>query len=366
MAQLQNVPSRSKSQEYDERIQQLGPRIRKIFTAPPPDEFSPEGYDLIIIDESQLELRLGAHFTKDPTLNKVYTEKVSIGGSDYWTGDIHAETAKQMGVPRKLAKNLNFGLCYGMSPASFARYAKLYLPGTKTYDVRSAEKYVQNFRHTYAGIFNYHEKIRRRWNEGKRSYLMISGRYRHFSSHAMVSPGTVYNSKIQGSAADVLKVQLWAMDKWIFLNPEFAGLRPLIQVHDEFIFEAPKRISQKSAVALKYTMEHPFFVTDVPLLASAKICQDWSAKDDNNIPEVGVFYAKIDGKDRIFWPGDWKHYLAIESKATQKSCVAMLSPRQKAWARSLFPEQLPIFGKKHAGISIIPIEEYRKRKEENP
>jgi len=280
--------------------------------------------------------------------------------TDEWVYDITVEDDHSF-----VANGLVTHNCYGMSPASFARYAKLYIPGTKTYDVRSAEKYVQAFRHTYAGVFSYHEKLRRRWNEGKRSYLMISGRYRHFPSYARVSPGTVYNSKIQGSAADVLKVQLWAMDKWIFPNPEFAGLRPLIQVHDEFIFEAPKRIAQKSAVALKYAMEHPFFVTDVPLLASAKICQDWSAKDDDNIPEVGVSYAKIDGKDRIFQPGDWERYLAIEGKATQKSCVAMLSPRQKAWARSLFPELLPVFGKKHAGISIIPIEEYRKRKEEN-
>jgi DNA polymerase I-like protein with 3'-5' exonuclease and polymerase domains len=189
MAQLQNVPSRSKPQEYDERIQQLGPRIRKMFVAPPADEFAPEGYDLIVIDLSQLELRLGAHFTKDPTLLSVYRKQVEMGGTIFYIGDIHAETANRMEVPRKLAKNLNFGLMYGMSPKSFARYAQLYYPGTKTYDVDSAEVYVVGFRRTYAGVFNYHEKLRRAWNEGRRSYLMISGRYRHFPKWAPSPPG---------------------------------------------------------------------------------------------------------------------------------------------------------------------------------
>jgi DNA polymerase I-like protein with 3'-5' exonuclease and polymerase domains len=365
MAQLQNVPSRSKPQEYDERIQKLGPRIRKMFVEPPADEFAPEGYSLLVIDLSQLELRLGAQFTKDPTLQAVYSRYVDVGDVRYYIGDIHAETAKRMDVPRKLAKNLNFGLMYGMSPASFARYAQLYLPGTKTYDVRSAEKYVQAFRHTYAGVFNYHEKLRRRWNEGKRAYLMISGRYRHFPSYARVSPGTVYNSKIQGSAADIMKVQLWAIDKWILSNPEFAGLKPLIQVHDEFIFEVPKRIAQKAAVALKYVMEFPFFVTDVPLLASAKVCRTWAAKDDDNIPEVGTFYARIGNKDRTYRPERWKQFLAVEKKATQKSCVAVLTPKQKAWARALLPERTPVFGKRERGVSVMSLEEYKKRKEKS-
>jgi len=689
MAQLQNVPSRSKPQEYDERIQELGPRIRGMFEAPPADEFAPEGYDLIIIDESQLELRLGAHFTKDPTLLSVYKRSVEVDGMLFYIGDIHAETSQKMNVPRKLAKNLNFGLClvsgttiltidgyrpieeikvgdlvmtrtgwrcvtglqrllvnklvtiktatgktvtgtpdhmleryfpsangmaggkgwvemgrlkrgdylvyhgrgyskgsvapkescallgwflsegnysnsrykisqdpkvnpsvakkmdeylgfrwydldgsphisapksvferhlakfgteealnnripksvfslnrrarleilgalwdgdgsvsvtrrraqisyssknrnlledvvhlldsvginsriydydpnltatvgvvgnskvrflksiptvkvvgkryepkkrfdaeekivetftetvepttvhdftvandhsfianglvshncYGMSAVTFAKYAKLYAPGTKTYDVYSAEVYVRAFHNTYAGVFNYHERLRRFWNEGRRSYLMISGRYRHFPKYARVSPGTIYNSKIQGSAADILKVQLWAIDKWILSSEEFAGLRPLIQVHDEFIFEVPKRISQRSAVALKYVMEYPFFPTEVPLLASAKVCQNWSAKDNDAIPEIGTFYARIGGVDRTFTPDQWGQYLAVEKEASQKSCVAMLTSRQREWAKSLLPENIPVFGKRSQGVSIISIDEYRRRKE---
>ncbi len=363
MAQLQNVPSRAKPQEYDERIQKLGPRIRMMFTAPPADEFSPEGYCLIVIDASQLELRLGAHVTKDPTLQTVYKQYIDVDGIRFYIGDVHAETAARMAVPRKLAKNLNFGLFYGMSAATFARYAKLYLEETKTYDLRSAEKYVQGFRNTYAGVFNFHEKLRRRWNDGQRAYILISGRYRHFPTYPHVSPGTIYNSKIQGSAADIMKVQLWAIDKWILSRPDFAGLRPLIQVHDEFIFEAPRRIAQKSAVALKYLMEYPFFVLDVPLLASAKVCQDWAAKDDDNVPEIGTFYARIRGEDRLFGPDQWKDYLAVEKAVEQKSCVAMLTERQESWARSLLPENTPVFGKREKGVRIMSIEEYRKRKE---
>lgn len=364
MAQLQNVPSRSKSSEYDERIQKLGPRIRRFFVPPPPDEFAPEGYKLIVIDKSQLELRLGAHFTKDPTLLSVYRKKVTVGGITFYVGDIHAETAQKMNVPRKLAKNLNFGLCYGMSADSFARYAHLYRPGTKDYDVEAAAKYVTGFHHTYQGVFFYHEKLRRYWYEGRRAFALISGRYRHFSRFRHVSPGTIYNSKIQGSAGDIMKVDLWAMSQWIFSNPEFAGLVPLIQVHDEFVFQVPARIAQKSAVVLKYIMEYPFFQLEVPILTSAKICESWAAKDDDTVPEIGTFYARIDGKDRLFKPSQWSEFLEVEDRATQKSCVAMLTEKQKAWARSKLPTNIPIFGANRRGERIIPMEEYKRRKRE--
>ena len=358
MAQPQNIPSRNKPNEYDDRIQELGPEIRDSFEAP-------EGYVLIVCDLSQLELRLGAHYTHDPTLLGVYRQHEIFEGFTFYTGDPHSETSKRMGVPRKLAKNLNFGLMYGMRAENFARYARLYKPGTKIYDVEAAEKYVTAFHQTYAGVFSYHEDLRRLWWEGRRSFTTLSGRLRHFESYDRVAAGKIYNSKIQGSAADVMKVQMWAFEEFIFNNPEFEGLRPIIQVHDEYVFEVPEAIAQKCAVIVKAFMEFPFFDLDVPLLASAKICKTWKAKDDDNIPEVGTFFANIKGTDgashpTIYRPQDWSKYLEEEKagNVTVKSAVAMLSIQQRAWAKQFIPSDIPSFAPQRGGGRIISLDQY--------
>lgn len=380
MAQLQNIPSRSKDKQYDERIQKLGPAIRQAFRAPPPDDAFPEGYDIIGSDCSQLELRLGAYFTRDPTLMKVYGEKADVGAMTFYTGDIHNETKTRMGVSRKLAKNLNFGLFYGMSADSFARYAQIYLPGTKLYDVESADKFVVQFHSTYCGVFDYHESLRKRWWEGQRSFPTISGRFRHFPRTARVSPGTIYNSKIQGSAADVLKVHLWALSKYVFGRPEFVGLKPLIQVHDEFVFQCPKSTSHKAAVMVKFIMEHPWFDLGLPLLASTKICETWADKDVDAVPEVGVAYARVKTEsgdreeDRTFKPSEWGEYLKLEEedgkkkkdeekRIVRKGAVAMLTPDQKAWARSFLPKVTPMFGKAANAMKFLDLAEFKAKKE---
>jgi len=372
MAQLQNIPSRNKASEYDDRIQKLGPEIRDVFEAP-------EGYVLIVCDLSQLELRLGAHITHDPTLLGVYREHEDFEGYTFYTGDPHSETSRRMGVPRKLAKNLNFGLMYGMRAENFARYARLYKPGTKIYDVAAAERYVNAFHRTYAGVFDYHEELRRSWWEGTRVFSTVCGRLRHFDNYERVAAGKIYNSKIQGSAADIMKVQMWAFMEFIFNQPDFAGLRPVIQVHDEYVFEAPEETAQQCAVMVKFIMEYPFFVMDVPLLASAKICKTWKQKDDDTVPEVGTFFAKVKdptvtekksldelaaaAEPRLFKPTDWEEYLKLEEqdRIVKKSAVAMLSSQQKSWAQTFLSSDLPTFTPQRAK-RIIPLEEYMEER----
>jgi len=374
MAQLQNIPSRNKPNEYDQRIQKLGPEIREIFEAE-------KGHKLIVVDLSQLELRLGAHFTHDPTLLGVYKEDVSFEGFVFYTGDPHAETSKRMGVPRKLAKNLNFGLMYGMMAENFARYARLYKPGTRIYDVDAAEGYVIAFHQTYAGVFAYHEKLRRAWWQGQRAFETIAGRLRHFDSYDKVAAGKIYNSKIQGSAADVMKAQLWAFENFMLPLPEFSTVKPIIQVHDEYLFEVPEDHALKCAVLIKFIMEWPFFSMDVPLLASAKICDNWKQKDDDSVPEVGTFFATVLddptehkkrslkelaelAKPRTFTAANWPEYLELDKQnaVVKKSAVAMLSARQKAWARQYLPENPPVFGRQQAA-KILTFEEFVKEKE---
>ena len=363
MAQLQNIPSRNKPNQYDSRIQKLGPEIRESFEAPP-------GFKLVVCDLSQLELRLGAHFTHDPTLLGVYKELVDHAGFVFYTGDPHAETSRRMGVPRKLAKNLNFGLMYGMMAEAFARYAKIYKPGTLVYDVPVANEYVDTFHHTYSGVFAYHEKLRRMWWQGQRSFTTLSGRLRNFDGYDRIAAGKIYNSKIQGSAADVMKVQLWAFDRFVFNNPEFEGLRLIIQVHDEYLFEVPEEIALKCAVMIKFIMEWPFFQLDIPLLASAKICDTWGQSNDDSVPEVGKFYARVKDDmgqevDLTFSPKTWDRYLKYEEdgRVIKKGAVAMLSEDQKSWARGFLPETPPEFTPQR-GTRIISFEDFLKEKQD--
>jgi hypothetical protein len=231
-------------------------------------------------------------------------------------------------------------------------------------------------------VFSYHEELRQRWWEGGRSFTTISGRLRHFENYEKVAAGKIYNSKIQGSAADVMKVQMWAFNEFVLNQPEFEGLHPVIQVHDEYVFEAPEETAQKCAVMVKFIMEYPFFDVDVPLLASAKICKTWKQKDDDAVPEVGTFFARV--KDptvttkkrldelvqspevtapRIFRPDEWPEYLALEEQGlvTKKSAVAMLSQRQKKWAREFIPSSIPSFTPQRAK-RIIPLEEYMEER----
>jgi len=258
---------------------------------------------------------------------------------------------------------------YGMRAENFARYAKLYKPGTKIYDVPSAERYVNAFHQTYAGVFSFQEGLRRLWWEGHRTFTTLSGRLRHFDSYDRVAAGKIYNSKIQGSAADVMKVQMWAFSEFILNQLEFMGLKPIIQVHDEYVFEAPKETAQQCAVMVKFIMEYPFFILDVPLLASAKICKTWKEKDDDTIPEIGVFFARVkdpasdEDYPRIFKPEQWPEFLALEKQGlvTKKSAVAMLTDKQKKWAKTFIPKELPSFAPQQAK-RIITLEEYAEEK----
>jgi len=351
---LQNIPSKKKPAEYDERIQNLGPRIRWVFKPKP-------GKKLICADLSQIELRITTTVTGDKNLLDVYGQNTVYNGLTYWTGDIHDKTAKALNISRKIAKNLNFGLTYGMGPEKFAVYAKLYKPGTKTYDIEKAKEFKNQFMSFYQGVPDTLDLIdgliNGRDGYPRKNFRMLSGRCRHFQDNEEFFFGTAFNAIIQGSAADVLKVILWKLYEGIILNPEFAGTKLVWQVHDEVGIEVDDAIAEKVAIITKYIMERPWFPLPVPVLASVKICEDWSGKDDDYVPEVGIFYARLSDKgtvtDRIFTSNNWKEFADFEEAAKKdekakkpvneskivlvKPCVAMLTPKQEAMAAAYCP-----------------------------
>lgn len=304
---VQQIPSRKKAKAYDERIQDLGPLIRRAFVSPP-------GKKLIIGDLSQIELRLAAHFTKDYNLLQTYNEFRDYRGIRFYTGDIHANTAKALGVDRKLAKNLNFGLLFGMTGRGFAHYARLFKPGTVEFDVEAGDEFRSQFMGHYLGIPELLSEIRdARENPYfcKEKFRMISGRFRRFPKEDNAFPGKIFNSIVQGSASDIIKVIIWSLDECVVKNPEFEGTEIVLQVHDEIGMYAPDPIARRVAILMKYAMEVAWFRMDVPVLGSVKVCDDWSHKDNDNVPEIGVMPPKESGI---------------------VPCTAMLSKKQRDWA----------------------------------
>jgi len=215
---LQNIPIRTPE----------GRRIRRAFVAPP-------GHVLLAADYSQIELRIMAHLSGDASLLEAFAED----------RDIHQATAAEVlgiGVEdvtaeqRRAAKAINFGLIYGMSAFGLARQL-----GT---DRATAQEYVDRYFDRYPGVKRYMDETRAAARErgyvetvfGRRLYLPdIRSRNRQQQQYAERS---AINAPMQGTAADIIKRAMIAVDDW--LEKERPGARLVMQVHDELVFEVPE------------------------------------------------------------------------------------------------------------------------------
>jgi DNA polymerase-1 len=212
---LQNIPIRTHE----------GRRIRQAFVAPP-------GRRLLAADYSQIELRIMAHLSADPGLLKAFAER----------RDVHEATAAEMfGIApaavtpdqRRAAKAINFGLMYGMS--AFGLAARLNV------DRASASQYIERYFERYPGVRRYMEETRRLAREqgyvetveGRRLYLpeirSRNQQQRQYAERAAI------NAPMQGTAADIIKRAMLAVDAWI--EAERAPATLVMQVHDELVFE---------------------------------------------------------------------------------------------------------------------------------
>jgi len=212
---LQNIPIRT----------QEGRRIRRAFVAPP-------GHLLLAADYSQIELRIMAHLSGDASLLAAFAED----------RDIHQATAAEvLGIAleavtpeqRRAAKAINFGLIYGMSAFGLARQL-----GT---DRGTAQEYVDRYFERYPGVKRYMDETRAAARErgyvetvfGRRLYLPdIRSRNRQQQQYAERS---AINAPMQGTAADIIKRAMIAVDQW--LQRERPGARLVMQVHDELVLE---------------------------------------------------------------------------------------------------------------------------------
>jgi DNA polymerase-1 len=212
---LQNIPVRSEE----------GRRIRTAFIPEP-------GYVLLSADYSQIELRLLAHLSQDPLLIESFQKGQ----------DVHARTASELfAAPlgavstdqRREAKTINFGIIYGMGATRLAR--SLGIP------FKTAQEYIAQYFSRYAGIKTYMDSVLVE-ARAKGYVTTLLGRRRYFpdlqSKNAQLvatAERMAINTPIQGTAADLIKMAMVAIDKR--LTQERSPARMLLQVHDELLFE---------------------------------------------------------------------------------------------------------------------------------
>ncbi|HEY9253688.1 MAG TPA: DNA polymerase I [Stenotrophomonas sp.] len=213
---LQNIPIRTDD----------GRRIRRAFVAPP-------GRKLLACDYSQIELRIMAHLSEDRGLVAAFESGA----------DVHRATAAEVfGRPmdevtsneRRAAKAINFGLMYGMSAFGLARQLGI--------GRGEAQDYIALYFSRYPGVRDFMESTRQQARErgyvetvfGRRLYL----EYINSGSQGQRAGAerAAINAPMQGTAADIIKRAMVAVDQWISAHSERALM--ILQVHDELVFEA--------------------------------------------------------------------------------------------------------------------------------
>lgn len=244
---LQSIPS-SRSEEGD--------LLRKSFIAE-------EGYDLIVADYSQIELRVMAHLSADPVMTSIYEQN----------GDIHQMTADACGSTRHMAKSINFGLIYKMGAKTLSSKIDT--------SVSQAQKYSDKYFSNYVGVATYQQKLIHQAREkgytwtitGRRRYLPDLNLGDNFKKSS--AERRAINTQVQGSAADIIKIGMRNFIRRIRKEGYTSDdVRIVCQVHDELIVESKKDISAYISEALKHEMENCVKLR-VPLIAEPEIGATW-------------------------------------------------------------------------------------------
>jgi DNA polymerase-1 len=249
---LQNIPVRTSE----------GRRIRQAFVAPP-------GRTLVAADYSQIELRIMAHLSQDAGLRQAFS-----GGID-----VHRATAAEVfGVPlesvtsdqRRSAKAINFGLIYGMSAFGLGRQLGL--------SRGVAQEYIERYFARYPGVRQYMDDVRA--GAAKRGYVETVFGRRLYLPEINASNGvrrqaaerTAINAPMQGTAADIIKRAMIALDSW--LRGADVRATMIMQVHDELIFEVDDDEVDRLAPRIVELMESAASL-DVPLVVDVGRGRNW-------------------------------------------------------------------------------------------
>jgi len=253
---LQNIPIRT----------ELGRGIRAAFIAEP-------GHVLLTADYSQIELRLLAHFSRDPLLVEAYRRG----------DDIHTLTASQVfGVPplmvtpdhRRQAKVVNFGIVYGLSAFGLSQNLGI--------EPAEAKLFIANYFEKYKGVRAFIDKT---LEEARRDLKVrtLFGRIRpipDINSKNFTQRGfaerTAVNTPLQGTAADLIKVAMIRIDA--ALQEQKLKSRMTLQVHDELVFEVPEKEVETMQSLVREQMEKAHDLA-VPLLVEMEVGPNWRDLD---------------------------------------------------------------------------------------
>ena len=248
---LQNIPVRTAE----------GRRVRSAFVA--------SGGQIVSADYSQIELRVMAHMSDDENLRRAFHEKLDIHratASEIFGVDLSEVTAEQ----RRAAKAINFGLIYGMGEFGLASNLGI------TRD--AARAYIDRYFTRYPGVARYMERIRTQAGEqgyvetvfGRRIWLPdlrgAKGPRRAAAERAAI------NAPVQGTAADLIKMAMVAVDDW--LRAEGMQARLIMQVHDELVLDVPTGEVESVADALPRLMCGVAELS-VPLVAEVGVGANW-------------------------------------------------------------------------------------------
>ena len=249
---LQNIPIRTPA----------GRRIREAFIAP-------SGAKILSADYSQIELRIMAHLSGDENLKRAFAQG----------DDVHRATAAEVfGVPlkeitddqRRAAKVINFGLIYGMSAFGVAQNLSI--------DRGTAQAYMETYFARYPGVKRFMDRTREQARTqgyvetvfGRRLWLpeIRSGS----PARRQAAERAAINAPMQGTAADLIKLAMVAVQKWLDESKLKALL--IMQVHDELVLEVPGDELQAVQSNVRNLMQSVAKL-DVPLIVDVGIGDNW-------------------------------------------------------------------------------------------
>jgi len=253
---LQNIPIKTA----------LGREIRAAFIAAP-------GNVLISADYSQIELRLMAHFSEDPLLVRAYAEGQ----------DIHTLTAAEVfgvsaeGMDKRVrdrAKAVNFGIVYGISPFGLAQQLGI--------EQNEARLYIETYFARYSGVRRYIDNLLEETRREQKVRTLF-GRVRPIpdmqSRNANLrgfAERTAVNTPLQGTAADLIKIAMIRIDKR--LREEKFAAKMTLQVHDELLFDVPRKEVDQVIKMVRHEMETVVSLK-VPIVADCGVGPNWRDLD---------------------------------------------------------------------------------------
>ena len=249
---FQNIPIRTEQ----------GAQIRSAFIAN-------KGNVILAADYSQIELRIMAHISEDKSLIESFRNNV----------DVHRSTAAQVfnteldkvtKDQRRKAKAINFGLIYGMSAFGLAKQIDV----SRT----EAKQYIDGYFENYPGVLKFMDETKEKAKSqgyvetilGRRLYLpQINAKNKMLQQHAL---RTAINAPMQGSSADIIKKAMLDIQAWI--DAEDNGIKMIMQVHDELVFEVQKEKSIEYAEIIRSMMAETLKLS-IPLDVDVGIGSNW-------------------------------------------------------------------------------------------